>query len=310
VTVTDLSEYKDRMAGRDWLGRIVFVTIRQANISAASVEASMKGAALDTFVPKARCDADVFRKVTTEAKESRIALPGGGRVNVLVPDVAADEEEILRRIVIEGVDSKGKRLSYTEAYDLRFDKATGAVQVRKLPAIYGDPGEAVADRVAQAIPAAFAARKGTVDADQMRAAVQRILDSVKATAVRPTGGAYFIRETHAAVADRLEELAANVANVEIHSLPLVDDAKQRGMVAAAVADEINRAIESHMAEIAKMLQDGNVSSKKLATKMTEHAELVAKAREYTEVTSADLSAVTVRLDLLNQQMQTALNHAA
>jgi len=297
----------------DYLGRIVFVSVFEGNTDLDKVTQVLADLDLAGFAPKRTAKSDIFRKVTNEAnRRTQIDLNDGKYAKVMVRKVSDDEKEILRRLVIEVVDAKGKQLSYESAFDLAFDRDHTAKAEKRTPAprfkvrdLFAplDPAAAEAARnVAYELRSEYTKRDGTVDAAALRATVNKALGGASAISVRKTGGAFFVPEANAEATDKLKALSVLIPQVDIWVLPLIDTPEQRAKIEAALNDDVAAEVAKIEAEMAEMVAEGNVSKRRMATLLAEHAEVTARADEYRGVLSKELSTLKDRMTMLGHQV--------
>lgn len=306
MTPDALATYVDHISpDATLLGRIAWFSVFDTTVAWADLVTFMAAAGIDAcYAPKAPADVDVWRRVTTAAQSKRNENADGTYCNVLVRDVANDDYKVLRRLVIETVDSTGHRLSYQETYDLVFDKLTNAMHANKLVS-----GPTVADQIVFDAIASYSARRGTVNAEAIRTLIGRVFTAANATGLRPTGAVYFtpIAESH--WVSKLERLAAYLPTTTVHSLPLVDeDGRQADMVRDAVVDESVVELDAMLAE-GKAMLSGTVSPRRAATMLARGKQLRSKAVAYSELLDDSLSLMHARLELFDAQMMALISEA-
>jgi len=299
MTPSVLHSYIDRIApDAKLLGRIAWFSVFDTVIAHDELLKLMSSAGVAKgFAPSKPADVDVFRRVTTAAQSKRNENGDGTYSNVLVRDVANDENKVLRRVVIETVDSRGQRLDYYEAYDLAFDRGNQRLVTSRL-----GWRDTVADLLVPDVVAAYNARRGTVNAEALRTLITKVFTAAHATGLRPTGAVYFTPAGQAHLIEGLERLAEMIPTMTVHSLPLVDeDGRQTEMVRSALIDESATELDAMLAEGRRMLTDG-VSVRRAATLLARGKELRAKAVAYSELLDDNLLGMRNRLAMFDQQM--------
>lgn len=302
MTITSLEQYKEQSKGKAYLGRMVLFCQFDAVVPYIDLKDALEAAGLGDHCPRKPSLIDVFRRVSTSAQRKRIDVGDGKYANVLVRDVANDEQQLLRKLVTETVDASGKRLDYRPDFDLVFDRASETFTAVPLTnGLYYSTD--AAEQVVTEIAANFARLRDTVDSGTVRAVVSRVLKANHSISARPTGGADFILEKHAGVVDALETLPAKIAGCWIHSIPLIDDDKQRGYVKAQVEDDTTGEIDSALTEMRKLLNAGeSITSAKFASINTTFKQLQSRADAYRELLGDKLEGTKARLDIYNATM--------
>lgn len=303
TTSTMLNDYTDALRAEPerWLGLVVLYSVADCTVAHADLETYLCSNGLDKHVPARPGDADVFRRTCTSAQRKRQPTSDPNvYANVLVRDVANDKDELVKRMVIETVDGKGRRLQYSPAYDLIFDKRTSLIDVRHL----GADRDPVADEVAMEIAREYDRLRGTVDGACVRTVIARVLDACKATSLRKGGGSYFVARDDAETVAGLERFAACIAEAaEIHTIPLPNDPKQRAKLTVAVEEEAKVEIERVITEIANLLNSGEkISAPAVATFAGKYRGLVEKADRYAGLLESSLDSVRGALLMLDLQM--------
>lgn len=289
-----LNDYANRHVDSDFLGSIVFVAVRQLAYKWTDVEAKAISVGLDRkFLPNRPGNADLFRRVT-KAAQCKKALPDGLSANLLVRDVAKSTTEIVRHLIVETVDAAGRRLDYDAAWVLRFDKTTGILETHK----HGFD-LSVADTVIPEIRAAFQAEAGTVASPAIRTMINRTLDDNNAVLVRPTGGDYFVPKANVDAVKRLEAFADGLGAVFVHSVPLVDDARQRDWISEAHIDQSTVELDGLIGEANELMTLSEVPVAKLAALTSRYKEIKRRAQAYTDLLSDDIGGVSDRLTVLD-----------
>lgn len=287
------------------LGRIAWFSVFETTISHQDLLSFMTAAGVDhRFAPNKPADVDVFRRVTSGAQSKRHPNADGTYSNILVRDVSNDEFQVLRRLVIETVDSAGHRLNYTEAYDLVFDKGNSRLVTNKRS---WDTN--LADNLVVDIVSNYNARRGTVNAEALRTLIGKVFTAAHAAGLRPTGAVYFTPQADTDKVESLERLAALIPTMTVHSLPLVDeDGKQAEMVRSAVVDESVTELDQMLAEGKAMLAEG-VSARRAATMLARGKQLRSKAVAYSNLLGDNLSTMQGRLELFDDQMMALISQA-
>lgn len=291
---TIITQYKETHRDSEFLGRIVWFSVREQSIPHAQIASELRQVGLDKYTPTMPADSDVFRRVSTAAQKKRLDGPDGVRLNVLVRQVDDTPASILRRIVVEEVDQKGRRLDYTEAYDVSFDRTHGGISIAK---ITDRDFAGVDDDTAVEIRQMYLAQRGCVDANAIRTTIKKVLDDAEAVLVRDTGGVNFAPRHTVDLVDRLERFSAQIPGTEVHSLPLIDTQKQRGLVQNGVEAAVNKEVDELLTEV-RDLKNGQVKPSKAAQLLNRSKELRRRLDNMKELLEDNLETAESRLELL------------
>lgn len=286
---TSLQDFRERTADvEEYLGRVVFTSNREANIQHSILEQILTDEGLADFVPSAPADVDVYRVVTTAGGRNRIDLGDGRKMNLLIRQVANDEQEIVRRVVAETVDSAGRKLDHDGVIDIVFDKQTASAFKRYAPAAGLVPQEA--ETLADELVAAYQSQRGCVGADRLRSIASRILDKSHGVVLRSTGGVYFVPRDHIGLIDKLERASRKLPGFQVESLKLLDegDGRQKAMVHTAADSDIASQAARLLKELNDLTAEGGVTDRRRTSLMREFGELQARATAHEELLSAEL----------------------
>lgn len=291
-----------------YLGRLVILTVHGGLVDRAAINDALARQNI-THRIKASAETDVFRKVTSAINNTTVTLDDGARARLLMVSITNNGDVLTRRLVVEILNSKDERLSYTEMHDITFDRDTTAVTVTPLATSWTAPPAAreVAVDATSSIATEFRYQKQMVDANGLRAAIIKILRRAHAVTVKESGGVYFVPESNAATVESLVAVAAEFATVRFHDVPLLDDPRQRGLVRDAVEDEIVAACDALLAEAAKESEAGGLSARRRASILARQDEMRKKLEEYRQRLGSDMQHADTRLQFVTMQMQSFLN---
>lgn len=300
----DFRDLQARLAAADhtlFLGRLVWYSVSEVKIAHEALCKDLLTVGLNAYLPRPPSDTDVFRRVCTAAQRKRVPT-GDPDVynNYTVRDVGYDAKTLHKTIVRETVDTKGKKLDHdSEMCKVVFTKATATVQI---DCNGTDP---VASEMATQIDTDYHAEKGMMNSYGVRELIRRILLNVNATNVRGSGGGvYFVSEEHGDKLDALEKLAELLPGTcMVHSLPLIDDTKQREMLRRAFESESVEEIDRLVDEIAELTKAGKkISKDRYATYLEAFHAAKAKAKEYGELLETSLDSNGSRLKIFQRQV--------
>lgn len=299
MNVTQLDDYRTRNADADKVGMVVMISARQALIPFSTITADLKAAGLRDLAPKnPPALSDQWRKATSSAARKG-AMIGDKRVNVLIRKVKDDEREIVRSVVIETVDAKGKVLAYEESAHVIFYKDSSTMRVKRLVPIGG-----VADDVIQELRDAYAARianGGCWDQDDIRRLITEGVRSLSGVPIRETGGVFFVPPAGEEKLAKLERIARGWQGAECHTLPLIENdpenpGKQKGLVHAGVTASVLTDVDALLAEYRE--HKDKLTSRRQASIVRRHRAIQARVVEYRELLEDNLEDAVTRLNLL------------
>jgi hypothetical protein len=311
--MTVLDEQAQRLSkvdGENLLGQLLWYSMSEVRVPHKDAVDLMTREGI-TGVPLAPKDADVFKRVCSKVKRDKIPTKD--------PDVFynyrmvefKDDDTITRRVIRERIDSAGKKLSVQERFDINFDRATSKVEFKD---IANGLGFARPDDISirDEVQSEYETWKGCMNAYGLRQWMRGKIIGLGATMVRPGGGVYFVHQAHVDSVEALERLGAalepycveSTGKVEFHSLPLVDDRKQRDMIQKAFEAETVDAIDEIMAEIAKLAKsDRKITSDRYAGLLTQYQELTAKTFDYEQLLEQKLASTGARLELFERSLK-------
>lgn len=290
------------------LGRLVLFTITDEPTPRANLVQWFAELGLDpSLLPSEIKPVDAFKKATSESKD-KYALPNGQECVVLCRDVETTSEYIKRQITREVREpgQKGKQLSYTRAIECTFyrgrsgpvtdaaGKTTKAmirgtervhIRVDKTGLTEGELS-AVQD-IAKGIVARYEGYYDNLDGNRLRATVREYLKHLNALEIK--AGAYFVHVSKSAELAALQTLVERMGGgCVMHTIPLVDIARERKMVTAAFERETANALADVAKEARELAAAGPVAGSDYARVKARYDEVTARATEH--LTSLSLSA--------------------
>jgi hypothetical protein len=303
-----LFTYIEQQKAKDegaYLGILTWYTVVETLVPHAKFVQALKDNGLKDYVPRSARKADIFNRTAFNGQHLKLSTPSAEvHVNYLIRPVSKTAEKIVKHIVIETVNSAGERLDYEEVHSLVFDVKTETLADTCLI----NTEDVAAKDLAQRLYKDFLSAQGCVDDHGIRSVIRRVLDAAGSTAVRPTGGIYFVAASGAKLIDQLTEaIKASVPAASLHSLPLVDDETQREMLANAYESEMKEQVDALMAELSVLLKEGSkIHGRKIGRILREVGEIKKKNVEYRDLLTGKLDATSIKISLLAQQVQTAL----
>lgn len=244
-------------------------------------------------------DSQRKKYVPTPQEQTDLMLPAGCVLNHMFRRVGSEKNQVWRVLVRETVDSHGKELGYEEIAKLVFDLknanfSTRWVTNQVLPVekeIIHDVSEYYSE---------WATRATTYSIREfIRKNLEWHLHSVK---VRPSGGVYFVQEQYSDTLIALEGVVNDIG-AAFHTLPLLDNAKQREMLRAAFEEESIADIAEMMDEMTNLLKgDKSVTSDTYVEYHERYNKLRTKVLEYSDILDSALEKTASYLELAKAQI--------
>lgn len=305
-TFTEYTE-RSRDTNQDaWLGVLTWYSVSELSIPHTKLVEYLTTVGLERYAPNPPNDGDVFRRVSATAARKRVPIDADRYQNFLIRDVSSGGGSITRNVVCETVDANGKRLDYRPLVEISYDPAIGVVQSHALVDCTAGSDDCVtACDIAQEITNAFTVQKGCHGSSGVRSLINRVLTNNHATFVRD--GVYFVGTSHVPEVNALEQFATMFTGPSVHSLPLIDDAKQRNMLREAFEAESVGEIDRTVNEIAAILQSGEqISHRRFAEYQRRYQALTSKTAEYAGLLTEGVETTKIRVDILGREMRQLL----
>lgn len=297
----EISQHYESYSHDMILGRLAWYSIPEITLNYQHFVMQLhKYNLADYVIPLPPRSPDVFRRACTKSETKRVHAPNGMLLNYFISEVGKDNTAIWRQLVRETVDKNERCLEYTPLVELVFDRATHLISTK----ILVDFLTPIEQNIVANLHAHYAAMKNELSSYTTRQTIMKILTKMKATTVRPTGGVYFIKESYYEPLSNLEELVNTMSEgTSFHTLPLLDDKKQREMLRKAFEDESAESVDRSLEEIRKILVNGiSISPEKYSAYFEDFQELTAKTQEYAELLEEELGVTNSRLELYQEQV--------
>lgn len=290
----------------DPLGYLAWYTIHNnLRVSRQDLEDRFNACGIDPgFLPGTIHHADAFRRATSRVERTNLPVPGqkGEKVNLLVREVCSNSEHVVRHLVREVVDSNNVRLAYEVVGELRLYRTDGYMFTECFGA--GTVEEEVWPVLKQAEDL-YKDLRVNYEGEHLRRSVQQMLLDMRVTAVRPSGGVYFVPASQKEEIDRLGALM-KALDQEWFTLPVVDAEDTRGMVRRKFTEQINDAVKS----MTGALGAEKISQSQVSSLIEQAKRLLDDVREYEGVLDQNLQDLRSRVEIVKLQMVSLLNRAA
>lgn len=307
---TSLHDYEQQARATDkasWLGALSYFHVSESNVEHVALAAHLTQADLEKYIPAKPLDANVFlRTFRNGQRKGGLTTDQGSEIteNLLVRQVSRKEGRIVKRVVVETVDASGAQLGYEEKYEVEFNVShPDHIAIRKLNGSHVE-ATLLVDRLC----AEYHQDRGCVDANAVRMVIRDILNSTYPTTLRP--GLYFVPSAHVDTLDRLEQVGAYLPGTTIHSIPLIDDDKQRNNLKVAFEAEVAEDADRIVAEISEIVRNREeITSARGAAYTKQIAEGRKKLDEYRALLQDNLSTAQMRMDMLQVKLNDLLRLA-
>lgn len=284
------------------LGHLLWFTIYESlSVTAQDLIAAFQAAGVSAqYLPGQVKPCDAFRRATSSVERRRVMGRSGGTYrNLLVVEVCANKDEVERHLVLQEVDADGRELWHLTAARFLLRRRTGDLEVEELHS---------APEVSEAVSAVrqhYRDALGHYKARHLREILSRMLWAVQATAVRPSGGVYFVPVQHEAEVQAMRSLLRALKQ-EFFAVPLVDSADSRGMVGVKFREQISEMI----ARYAEVLKGEAVTKGELVEILNRTRDLLESVEDYQKLLEEDMQDLASRVELVREQARLALERVA
>ena len=300
-----------------FLGRICWYSVPEATrIGHMEFCRELVGRGLDEYhLPLAPKPVDVFRRASKAVQgHHQLVGPEGVLINVnfLVREVSYSDTEVHRALVREVMDAQGDRLWFDQVANIRFNRKKGFVKTKHTPPddmeVEGWTNQVdhacrvIEDEKLNEVKRNFTTNNDYLTAYVVRETVRKILARLNATVMRD--GVYFVAEDKVEHLDLLDELVNDIDGASFHSLPLVDDSKQREMLKASFLDDSLGQIDDLIGRMAAIMRDDDtrITSRRYADFQVLRTELRDRAEAYKDLLEVSLGETEARLEVLDEQL--------
>lgn len=290
------------------LGQLLWYSMSEIRVPHADAVTIITNEGINN-VPNRPRDADVFKRIASKVTRTKVPTNDEDIFENYRWVEFKDDDEITRRLIRETVDNNGRKLSVDERLDVSFRRDTSKISVTPIATDLSGYDYSLSDEVTSG----FDNWKGCLNAYALREWMRaHIYGRCLATKVKPGGGVYFVQQAFVGNVEALERIAEALqpylvekhGEVEFHSLPLLDDTKQREMVQKYFEAETVDAVDAMMAEITKISKSTRkISTDKYAELLTQYQDLASKTKDYEDLLEQKLASTTTRLDLFERSLK-------
>lgn len=306
MSVTVLDDYRDQLADLPadrFIGSITWFTIAASAVTREQLIDWFDELGLDpVHLPHPIKPVDAFRAASTDATTT-YPLPNGRHATLMVREVASTRDEVARHIMRETCDPQGRRLAYDKVGDAVFHRNPARLDLDIDLSVLGPAEQSHVETLCTSIRARYATMSTHLQAQALRAVVRSYLLSLKAVAVRPSGGVYYVHVSRQGALAQLERLVSRFSPASmLHSLPLVDTGKQRRMIGQAFADEVEATVNGLLRRIAEenaraIAGGGTIPAPVYQQLREQYEDVVLRTREFTQILGQTEGRATAALEL-------------
>lgn len=302
MTVTDLSEYRAaaELDKDSWLGVMVIWSVEDSKVKWADLSRTMTDGGLAAYIPPEPSDENVWRRIWSDGVRKTIPSPTDDEPNaeqrIMMRQLSRENGVYTKRVVIEHVSPAGKKLGYEEVIEVTFDKANPThVGIRTVGA-WHDEAWALVNRLREE----YDRQRGCLDGQGIRVVIRAILESCRATTLRPGGGCYFVHQAYEMKVEALERVADIIPGTLVHTLPIVDTVKQRQNLKKAFEFESANEMETLIAEMRDLVgAGGEITPQKSASFNKAAQKAKAKLAEYQGLLNDNLDVVDAKVQIFD-----------
>lgn len=311
--------------GDSALGYLVWYSVSEVKITQEELQKLALNANLpEKYLPAPIRPVDAYRRATSEVQG---VLRSSNEIteSLMVREVCADKESVVRHIVKETADKQNKTLSYQEKCGtLVYDRESESL-------VAGDFTDPDAESAAERAKALFDIYRRYYTSDHVRRMIKSVLSECQALPLRPSGAVYFIPKKYEQEIQSLGDFVKNLPDeaVEFHKMPVVDMEEQRQMLEQKLRTYIEAEVarirqslgadpetlaakqnlKDAVAHFAHVLQKDTVKKGAVEEAVKQFRALSVQVREYEELLEANLSEVRSTLDVLREQVRAILDRA-
>lgn len=308
----DLTSYGGGLSDDMILGWITWYGISDAQITLEHLTETVFNAPgnLDATVilPKPPRMVDAFKRASRYSERKNFPIPGtSNKANVLIRKVSTQADAVENHMVLEVVNSEEKQLLYEVVTHFIFDRASNQLQVDHQP--IDDEYVGIVHAMSDLFITEFEKAAKTIDPQVIRHKVRDQMAAMNAINVRSRASVYFVPRAAKSNLEGLEYVVNHLGGSSgMHSLPLLDDSKQREMVLNAFETDIHEKGVETIREIATHLEAGKkVRASQWSAWSGRLRDMREAAKEYRELLEVEMSAADLETEAIQLKLNRILN---
>lgn len=226
-------------------------------------------------------------------------------VRYMIRPSGHDSDYVWRTIVREQLDAGEHVLAYQNLGKIKYVRSDGTILLEGLSPTHTDK---VKDIVA-GVRRYYNENIDLLTAYGIREFTRRNLEgNLHAICVRPSGGIYFVQRDHFESLAAIETVVNSVPDATFHSLPLIDDSKQREMLRLAFEEESVGEVDRLLGDMAEILKDEDkkVTEKRFLAFKEEYDQLRTKVADYSDLLDTAMVSTASRLEIMQDSLMTLL----
>ena len=286
------------------LGHIAWYTITKPQLTHDDILELVTDLGLDAnIVPKPPRAGDAFKRACRYSERNGIPVPySDNTANYMIRSVAQTATEIERHVMLEIVDSDGRRLEYHKAAELKFNRKDSRLSV-SMKQVNPDM-DPITKETLERFAAELNYATKYIEAQVIRRMIRQQLDNMHAILARSKGSVYFVPNKYKKKMAALEEFTANCGHGSVfHTIPLIDDSKQQELIANAFNESVHENATQIIAELQSFTDQGKQMTVNAWNDYKQRFDaLAAKSSEYTELVDFELDKATLELEVLSEHL--------
>lgn len=216
-------------------------------------------------------------------------------LNSIVGNVASDNKIVQRNIVKETVDSKGKKLSYSEEVFI-FNRKLEKIDV------FQNNSNDIINGLIKETERLFEIFKDQHDSQAVRVIALNILKSISPTLVRPSGGVYFVPVKFEKKLRLLCKFLSSFENSEGIMIDVINKQENRDMIRNKLYEHLRNVLGNcHYTLRSDSMQKGQVK-----LMIEDVKRVINDYKEYISVIGNDMNSMDSHVELISQSVQLIL----
>ena len=306
---TQLDAYAASIQPDTVLGHIAWYSLPDPHITKTQIEKIAKDTGIkEEHLPGEPRTSDAFKRAirkTDLLKTKYVSVPNSeNKLSLMVRPVVSSGRKLEAHLVIETLDSAGKKLSHVDAVAFQYDVDNGEFETENLADPM--PYSYIVEARVKVFDFMFKIACVDVEPQAIRNTFRQELWDMDALNVRSRGGIYFVPRASNKSLDKLEAFATQVG-AEFHTLPLPDNTKQKNMVMAAFESDVHAQAHETIEKLNKILLHGEkIPPSVWARHKKRLDDLTERTAQYSDIVDTEMEKAGTELLVLNQKVTEVL----